>query len=94
MSDPKSVIRALAPLGKPAKAFVHPVGVKLVAATRQNLVPVGLMPNVPDYLVFGRIEDIMLGNSQLHNAQAGTKVAPLFTDDIDDELSQLIANLL
>ncbi len=45
---------------------VHPV-----AATGQNLVRIGLMPDIPYDAVVRRIEHVMQGDGQFHRAEIG-----------------------
>ena len=92
--DPKRVVFAFAALGEAADAFVLTVGVETLASTGQNLVAVGLVSDVPHDLVLGGVEDVMQGHGKLDDAKAGAKVPTFFRHHIDDELTQLIADLL
>ena len=94
VSHAKRVVFTFTPLGKATDALVLTVGVESLASSRQNLVAVGLVSDVPHDLVFGGVEDVMQCHSELHHAQAGPKMAALFGHDIHNELAQLIADLL
>ena len=50
-------------------------GVQPVAAAGQHLVRIGLVADVPDQAVIGRIEHVMQRDGQLDRAQAGGEMA-------------------
>ena len=60
-----------------------------VAATRQDLVRIGLMAHIPDDAVFGRVEHVMQGHRQLDRAQVGTQVATGTGNAVQQKLPQL-----
>ena len=93
VSDAKGVERALTPFGKAAESLVDALGVKRLSAFRQDFVTVGLVPHIPDNLIFRGVEDVMQGDGQLDHAQAGAKMPALFADHIHNELAQLFAHL-
>ena len=76
--------------GKPAGGTnrVHPA-----APARQDLVPVGLVADIPDELVLRRIEDVVHGNCQFDDTQAGAEVATRLRDFVDNVSAQLLAQL-
>ena len=55
---------------------------------------IGLMSNIPNQLIVGCVEHIMQRNGQFDHTEACTKVPPVDGYDIDDILTQFIANLL
>ena len=67
---------------------------KPVSTSRQNLVAVGLVADVPNDLVFRGVEDVMQRHSQLDHAQAGAKVPTFLGHHVDDELAQFVRDLL
>ena len=46
-----------------------------VAAAGQDLVRIGLVADIPDQPVVGRVEDVVQGDRQLDHAQAGAEMA-------------------
>ncbi len=90
----KRVVGALAAHREAGEPVFLANGVKTVAASRDQLVPVRLMPDVPDDLIGRRIENAMHGESQLDGAQARTQVTALLADDGDDLLADFIRKLL
>ena len=51
---------------------------------------VALMPDVPDEDVSGRVQDVVKGEGQLDRAQAGSEVAAVRGDHVDDPLADLL----
>ena len=74
MSGAKSVMLALIPPGKAADAFERPQRVKLVLATGQNLMYIGLMANIKDEFIPWAVEHFMQRQGQLNDPQIGGKV--------------------
>ena len=66
-----------------------PQSLKRLAAAGQNLVGIGLMADVPDDLVLGRVKDVVNGDGQLHSAQARGQVTAVARDHFDDEVADL-----
>ena len=90
----EGVVLAFAALGEAAEAFVEPIGVEQFTPSGEDLVPVGLVPNVPNELVVGRIEDVMQRHGELHHTKAGAEVAALYAHHIDDEIAEFLAHLI
>src|SRR5690606_19410355 len=63
------------------------------ATAGEDLVRVGLMPHVPDQPVVRRVEDVVQGNGQLDDAEAGAKVTAGLADAEEQLLAQLIGQL-
>lgn len=68
--------------------------VKLIAATGQYLVGVGLMPNIPNQSILGSIKYVMHRNREFYGAEAGTCMPADTRTRIDNELSNFVGNLL
>src|SRR5204862_192150 len=68
--------------------------VELVAAAGQDLVRVGLMADVPDDLVLGRLEQGVQRHRDLACAEVGAEVAADLADGVDDVLADLLGDLL
>ena len=64
-------------------------GVEAVAAAGENLVDVGLVADVKENLVFGRVEDGMKGQGQLDDAQVGAEMAAGYGERLDQEFADL-----
>ena len=77
------------PLGKSAHAAHLPQRRKSVAPAGENLVGIGLMPDIPDDLVPGRIEDIVQRNGELDNAKARRQMAAGSGNGINHKLAYL-----
>ena len=65
----KCVVCALLGCREGAKAVELAVRGKGIASPRQNLMTIGLMPNVPNYAVFRSIKNIMECHSEFHRAE-------------------------
>ena len=75
MGRPKRIVWAFRPLGKARQAAALAQGVHPVAATGQDLVRIGLMANIPDQYVLGRLKHMVQGHRQLDHAKARAKMA-------------------
>src|SRR6202034_1271750 len=84
---------ALGALGKTGQSAARPQGADAVAAIGQDLVRVGLMADVPNQAVLGRIEDIVQRHRQFDHAQAGAEMAAGHGNGIDGRLAQLVRHL-
>src|SRR5439155_17475770 len=67
---------------------------QLVAAAGQDLVGIGLVTDVPQDLVSGRVEHAVQRDRQLAGAQVGAEVAADLSDRVDDVLAHLLRELL
>ena len=70
------------------------VGVESLATAGEDFVSVGLVSYVPDDLVFRGVEHVMQCHGQFHHPQACPKVSSLFGDDVDNELTKLVGDVL
>jgi hypothetical protein len=67
---------------------------KLVTATCQDLVRIGLMTDIPHKPVVGRVENVMHRDRKLDSAEAGTGVPAHTRTCVDNELADLVSDLL
>jgi len=75
MGGPETVIFAFGALGEAGQAAALAQRPDPLAAGGQNLVRIGLVPNVPDQPVLGRIEQIVQGDSELDDPESGAEMA-------------------
>jgi hypothetical protein len=66
---------------------------ELVATAGQDLVRVGLVADVPEDLVLGRLEQRVQGDGQLAGPEVGPEVTADFADRVDDVLADLLGHL-
>ena len=88
---PERIVFALGHARKTADAVQLPFGFKRLAASRDDLVGVGLMADVPDDPVLRGVEDVMQGRSQFHGPEARCQVARIDRTLVDDVTPQLVA---
>jgi hypothetical protein len=69
-------------------------GVEAVAASREDLVRIGLVAHVPEDLVARRVEERMDGHRHLAGAQIGAEVPADLADRVDDQRADLLRHLL
>ncbi|CAB4948877.1 unannotated protein [freshwater metagenome] len=67
---------------------------ELVAATREDLVRIGLVADVPEDLVRRAVEQGVQRDGDLARAEIGPEVAADLTDGVDDVLAHLLSDLL
>jgi hypothetical protein len=65
-----------------------------VAAPGEDLVRVGLVPDVPEDLVARRVEQAVQGDRQLARAEVRAEVAADLADRVDDQLADLLRDIL
>src|SRR5919108_2475120 len=75
MSDPKAVVRTLIPLGEGGQAVPLAYGVQPVTASREDLVRISLVADVPNQAIFRCIKQIMQGQRELYGPKPRCKVA-------------------
>ena len=83
MRRAEAVVFALRALGEAGEAAACAQGADAVAAAGQDLVRIGLVADVPDQLVIGRVEDVMQRDRQLDDAEAGAEMAAGHRDRVD-----------
>jgi hypothetical protein len=76
------------------QALVLADRVELVAAAGQHLVRVGLVADVPEDLVAGRVEKAVEGDRELAGAEVGAEVAADLADRVDDQRPGLLGDPL
>src|SRR5882672_10125692 len=79
-----------------ATAMPRPAEIEVeeCAAPGQDLVRVGLVADVPDQAIAGRIEDVMDRGGQLDHAEAGAEMAAGHRHRVDGFLPQFVGDLL
>jgi hypothetical protein len=86
----EGVILTLGHSRKAADALVLAIGMKLCLASGKDLVSVGLVSDIPDYLVIWSIIHIMEGNGKLYHSETGTKVTRVVAYLFNDMLPELV----
>ncbi len=93
MAGPEGIVGAFFPAGKTADPPALAQGMEVFLTAGDQLVGIRLVPHVPDDPVPRGIEDIMERQSQLHNAQAGSQMAPHLGDRPDDLFPDFLGQL-
>ena len=93
VSGNEGVMDAFARLRESGKAVKLSQRGKLIRAAGQNLVDVGLMPDVKDQAVLRRVKRTVNGNRQLHNAEIGGNVSASPGYLIDQKRAKLLTEL-
>ena len=93
MPADERIILAFFGRGERPDAAQLTVGVERVAASRQYFVPVGLMADIPDDAVVGRIEHIVQSHGQLHRTHAGGKMPRIGRHLFNNTRAKLAAHL-
>src|SRR6185312_16521448 len=68
-------------------------GMQAVCPSREDLMGVRLVADVPDQAVLGGVEHVVQGDGQLDRAEACREVTATGADRVDEELPQLSAQL-
>ena len=76
------------------EALVLADRVEPVLAAGEDLVRIGLMPDVPEDLVPRRVEQAVQRHGELAGAEVGAEVAADLADHVDDLLADLLRDLL
>ncbi|GJE40808.1 hypothetical protein KHHGKMAE_4906 [Methylobacterium persicinum] len=76
MRRPERVVDALRALGEARQAPALAQGPDPVPATRQDLVRVALMPDIPHDPVVGRVEHVVQRHRQLDHPEARAQMPP------------------
>ena len=93
MRRTERVVFAFAALGEPRKPAALPQGTDAVATAGEYFVRIGLMPDVPDQAILGRVEYVMQRHSQLDDAQPCAEVASGNRNGVNGFLTQLVRKL-
>ena len=87
------IIFAFAALGETRKPATRPQCADPVAASGENFVRIALMDNIPDQTVVGRVEHIMDGGGQLHNAKSGPQMSTCYRNGGNSFSAKLVGQL-
>ena len=93
MRRAEAVIFALGALGETGKAAALPQGADAVAPAGEDLVRIGLMPDVPDQPVRRGVEHGMQRHRQFDDAEAGTEMTAGHRDRTDGLGAQFVRHL-
>ena len=93
MGGAERVVFAFGTLGEARQAAALPQRADAVAASRQDLVRVALVADVPDQAVPRRIEDMMQRNRQLDHAKTGAEMSAGLGHRVDEVMAQLVSDL-
>ena len=94
MRGPERIVIALRALGETRQAAAGAQRANPVAPAGEDLVWVGLVADVPDQAIAGRIENIVQGGRQLDHAEAGAEMSSRHRDGIDGLLPKFVGHLL
>ena len=94
MGGAEGVVFAFQALGKAGQPAARAQRADAIAATRENLVRIGLVPDVPDQFVVWRVEHVMQRDSELDDAKSGSEMPAGYGNRTDRLGAQLIGNLL
>jgi len=83
MTGAKGVIFAFVALGEAREPAARAQRAYAVATTRQNLVWIGLVPNVPDDAVARRVEHVMQSDRQFDHAKSGSEMPARHGNGVD-----------
>ncbi len=93
MRGAERVVFALGALGEAGKPAALAQRADAVAAAGENLVRIGLVADVPDQPVGGRVEDVMQRHGEFDHAEAGAEMAAGDGDSVDRLLAQFVGDL-
>ena len=93
MAGAKRVVFAFGTAGETGQAVLLAQRANAIAATGQDLVWVGLMADIPDDAIMGRVEHGVQRHGQFNHAQTSTKVATGHRDRVDHLGAQLVGQL-
>ena len=93
MRGAERVVFALGALGEAGKAAPLAQRADAVAPAGQDFVRIGLVADVPDEPVLGRVEHVMERDRQLDDAETGAEMAAGGGDGVDGLLAQLVGEL-
>ena len=93
MRRAEGVIFALRALRKAVETSGLADGPDSVAPARQDLVGIGLVADVPNEAVLGRVEDVVQRDRELDDAQPGTEMSPGVGHGVDRLLPEFAREL-
>ena len=94
MRGAERVVFALGALGETGQPAALAQGADAIAAPGQNLVRIGLVSDVPDQFVVGRVEHGVQRHRQLDDAQSGAEMAAGIGYCVDGLGPQFVGELL
>ena len=94
MAGAHDVVLGLGDRAERREAAVLADRVEPLAAAGEDLVRVGLVADVPEDLVAGRVEQAVQRDRELAGAEVGAEVAADLADRVDDQLADLLRELL
>ena len=93
MGRAERIIFAFAALGETGKPAALAQGAHARAAAGEDLVGIGLVADVPDDAVVGRLEHVMQRRGQLDHAQPGAEMTAGHRNDVDQVGAQFVGEL-
>ncbi len=93
MRRAERVVFALAALGEAGQAAALAQGADAVAPAGQDLMRIGLVADIPDQPVIGRIEDVVQRHRQLDDAKARAQMSAGDRHRLDGLPTQLVGEL-
>ena len=75
MSNTECVIFTLASFRKTRYSALDPIGMKGIPSPCQNLVSVGLVPDIPDELIIRSVKNIVQCDGQFDDTQTRSEMA-------------------
>ena len=94
MAGAHDVVLGLGDRAEGREAVVLADGVEAVAPTGEDLVRVGLVPDVPQDLVGRGVQQRVQRDGQLAGAEVGAEVPADLADRVDDQLADLLRERL
>ena len=94
MPGDKGVVHALARLREAGQAAVLPQGMKTILSPGQQLVHVGLMPDVKYQPILRSVEHTVNGHRELYDPEIGGEVAARLRHVLHQKLPDLLAQQL
>ena len=88
MADIKNIVNAFLALREAAEALPLAQGSKLFLTTGQQLVSIGLMPDIPDNFICRGIKNPVQSNGQLNNAQGTAQMTAVCGHCCNDLFTQ------
>ena len=93
MRGAERVVLALGALGEAGQAAALTQRADAVAPPGEDLVRIGLVADVPDQLVVGRVEHVVQRHREFHDAEAGAEMAAGLGDGVDGLGTQFVGEL-
>jgi hypothetical protein len=93
MSGPERIVFAFGTLGESGQAAALPQRADAVAPAGENLVRVGLVADVPNQPVGGRVKDVVERDCQLDDAKPRTEMTAGPGDGVNRLVTQLVGKL-